>query len=96
MKPAVCCICGKSAVDNSSNKNGGWVEFRNYLEKESVGLLHPAGLEYFCGEHIAAALDFSNLDSEEALRKLKVAISCNNSDISFKSYNESWWRRLFK
>lgn len=96
MKPAVCCMCGKSALDDSPNKNGDWIEFKNYLEQDSASLSHPVGLEYFCSEHISAALDLANMDSDDALHKLNLIISCQDSNINNGSHKVAWWKRLLK
>lgn len=94
MKPAVCCLCGKSALDDSPNKNGDWVEFKNYQEQDSVSLSHPVGLEFFCSEHLSAALDLSNIDSEDALDKLKLIFPCKDSNINNGNHKVSWWKRF--
>lgn len=70
MKPAVCCICGKSALEEKSNKKGDWVEFEDY-DPDKYSLSHPIGLEYFCSEHIVHAIPLKHKKSEEALIELK-------------------------
>ena len=75
MKPAVCCLCGKSALDENALENGDWVEFKNYREKDSVNLTHPLDLEDFCSEHLSAALNVANENSDDALAKLKLFFS---------------------
>jgi hypothetical protein len=94
MKPAVCCICGKSALNDSPNLCGDWVEFKNYLEQDSASLSHPVGLEYFCSEHLSAAHDLASIDSDEALDKLKLIFPYMDSNINYGFHKVSWWKRL--
>jgi hypothetical protein len=93
MKPAVCSLCGKSALDESSGKHGDWVEFHNYQEKDSADLTHPVGLEYFCGEHLSAAQNLSTLNSDEALNELRSIFSTTHLETD-ESEKASWWKRL--
>ena len=67
MKPAVCIICGNS----SSQIEGDWVEFSDYvpLSKNEIG--HPKGLEWFCRNHLSAAKSFANYPSEDGIYLLK-------------------------
>jgi hypothetical protein len=67
MKPAVCIICGKS----SSQIEGDWVEFSDYvpLSKNEIG--HPKGLEWFCCNHLSAVKSFVNYPSEDGINLLK-------------------------
>jgi hypothetical protein len=68
MKPAVCGICGKSAVES---QNGDWVTFANYkrLDDEEIG--HPEGLEWFCELHLEEAKLLSTMNSLDALTELR-------------------------
>ncbi len=94
MKPAVCCLCGKSALDDNSNENGDWVEFKNYQEQDSSNLSHPVGLEYFCSEHLSEALNLSKINSNEALDELKLNFPCKDSNIKNESHKMTWWKRF--
>lgn len=67
MKPAICSICGKFPAA------GDWVAFQDHDEGQPIGLSHPAGLEYFCDEHVGAARRLVSLDAASALATLKKA-----------------------
>lgn len=71
MKPAVCCICGKIPA---TAHEGDWLEFQDY-HSEGIGISHPAGLEYFCDEHVAAARSLTGMDSMDALKQMRTAYS---------------------
>lgn len=67
MKPALCCICGK--IPASANE-GDWLEFQDY-DAEGIGISHPAGLEYFCDEHVGSGRRFISYTAAAALKKIK-------------------------
>lgn len=67
MTPAVCCICGKIPT---TDHDGDWLEFQDY-DAEGMGLSHPQGLEFFCGEHISSGRRFTSFTAAEALKKIK-------------------------
>jgi hypothetical protein len=71
MTPAVCCICGKipAAADD-----GDWLEFQDY-DAAGMGLSHPQGLEFFCGEHISRGRSFILCSAAEALTKIKEGLT---------------------
>jgi len=71
MKPAVCCICGTSTLDEKFGKKGDWVKFDNYRNENSDSLTHPTGLEYFCSEHFFEASQLAHIDSDDALSELE-------------------------
>ena len=68
MKPAVCGVCGKSAIESHS---GDWVTFSDYkqLDKDEIG--HPEGLEWFCERHLEEAKSLLRLKSAEVLVELR-------------------------
>jgi len=94
MKPAICHICGKSALDQGIGSNGGWVEFNNYKPDTSGSLSHPEGLEYFCSEHFPFANKRVHQKSDDALAELKIMFSLENSNALKTKGKLSWWRRL--
>lgn len=96
MKPAICGVCGKCAIDKNSSKQGDWVEFSNYREEFSANITHPEGLEYFCDEHLSVAINFSNMDSHEALEKLKLLYPVQHTIPDEKNLKRSWWEKLIK
>ncbi len=66
MKPAICGVCGRFQVA------GDWVEFQDYDESQLTSLTHPAGLEFFCNEHLGEALKLASQDESSALNALKM------------------------
>lgn len=74
MKLAACCICGK--IPATANE-GDWLEFQDY-HAEGIGMSHPAGLEFFCDEHIDAARSLTGIDSTDALKQMRAvyAVKC--------------------
>ena len=94
MRPAVCSVCGKSAVSENSNKQGDWVEFKNYQAQNAVNLSHPVGLEFFCSEHLAAAIELSGFSSNDALQKLRLIYPNTDSTSKNIHHQVPWWKRL--
>ncbi len=94
MKPAICCICGNSSLDESCDNKGDWVEFKDYQQDNSGNLSHPDGLEYFCSEHLYTAKSLAYKFSNEAVIDLKKQWEDNNALII--NSRSSWWQRLFK
>jgi hypothetical protein len=68
MKPAVCGVCGKSAIESH---NGDWVTFSDYKQPEKDEIGHPEGLKWFCERHLEEAKSLSKLESAEALEELR-------------------------
>jgi len=93
MKPAVCYLCGKSALDEDSGKKGDWVEFRDYREKSDNCLSHPVGLKYFCNEHFLDAKRLRHKKSNEALAELRCKFPIKKHIAVEGSYHHSWWKR---
>ncbi len=71
MRPAICELCGKPAIDEIPPNEGDWIKFANYQLLDQFPLGHPAGMEYFCDEHLAAARPLAHETSEAALAKLR-------------------------
>ena len=92
MKPAICSVCGKSAIENLTSNKGDWVEFQDYDQNSSDSLSHPKGLEYFCGEHLSVAMGYANMDSSEALKQLKIMYPCNKNEESKLTHKRAWWK----
>lgn len=90
MKPAICCVCGKSPI---SLDDGDWVKFKDYDKEATTELSHPIGLEYFCNEHIDEGRSLSNMNSVDALNKLKAMHSFNNVEEVSGNSNKKWWLR---
>ena len=70
MKPAICYLCNKSLACDTGRK-GDHVEFLDY---EYIGDIdgHPAGWEWFCSEHIDAAMELKHYSAADALVILKI------------------------
>ncbi|MBN2662896.1 MAG: hypothetical protein JXR68_04540 [Bacteroidales bacterium] len=74
MRPPICAICHKSF-----SSRGGLVHFslteqekeynKSFEQPGFVG--HPAGLEWFCEEHLPEAKLRSNLTKAQAIRELQ-------------------------
>ncbi len=96
MKPPICSICGKSELGNMHSNKGDWVRFQDYIQNRAESLSHPLsqpkGLEYFCGEHLSAAMKFTHMSSDEALKQLKTMYPCNTNEESKVSPKRSWWK----
>jgi hypothetical protein len=90
MKPAICSICGKSAIES---RNGDWVTFTDYkrLDNEEIG--HPDGLEWFCELHVEEAKSLSQLKSTEALAELRNRHPLTETTKT-KKEKSNWLRRL--
>lgn len=96
MKPAVCYLCGKSAIEENPTKKGDWIEFEDYKQESTGSLSHPIGLEYFCNEHLSASRRLKHKESGEALAELKEMFPPTESSVvSVVKANQksSWWRR---
>jgi hypothetical protein len=93
MKPAVCCVCGTSALDDKSGEKGGWVEFEDYRHESSGSLSHPIGLEYFCSEHFSEAKRMRHIKSDEALAEMKLMFPSKRSSVLTANNKPPWWRR---
>jgi len=96
MKPAICYLCGKSALDESSDDKGNWVEFEDYKKESVDNLSHPIGLEYFCNEHFSEANRLKHKKSDEALIELKKIYFVIKDNVILPSLIPSWWQRLMK
>jgi len=66
MKPAICYLCRKLAIDEPKNDKGDWLKFVNYHKDTTGSLGHPEGFVYVCNEHISAAKLLLEKTSEEA------------------------------
>jgi hypothetical protein len=95
VKPAVCVLCGKAAIDTPSPNNGDWVEFADYRAQDPVMLGHPIGLEYFCDEHVAAAKHLTSKPSTEVLAQLREQLGDLQKYTTTSPRQVSWWQRLF-
>jgi len=77
MKPPICAICDRDF--RTAISEGGLVQFtltpsetEKYINmKDSKISGHPAGLEWFCKDHIEAAKKYKNLTKTHALRIIK-------------------------
>lgn len=99
MKPAVCFLCGKAAVDEDPGRKGDWIEFSNYEPESNITLEHPEGMEYVCGDHVEKAKELKSLNSLDALHRLQKEFGrCDNNKINNSSTKSMWHRvsSLFK
>ena len=96
MKPAICSVCGKSSLEESSGQKGDWVEFKNYKFENTSSLSHPIGLEYFCSDHLASALEFINKNSDVAIDDLKMQFPYMQPTPDNDNHKTSWWKRLMR
>lgn len=71
MKPATCFLCGRASIDEEPDTKGDWVKFADYSETAADTLSHPNGLEYVCGEHLAAAQGLAEETTQAALVELR-------------------------
>jgi hypothetical protein len=95
MKPAVCLLCGKTAIEEIGASRGDWVQFAEYVETSADSLDHPKGLEYFCDEHLASAQPLASKLSQEALADLQRQFGTTFAHHPTKAGQpQSWWRRL--
>lgn len=95
MKPAVCLLCGKTAIEEIGPSRGDWVQFAEYVEPSTESLDHPEGLEYLCDEHLAAAQALASKSSHEALADLQRQFGTTFASHQTKARQpQSWWRRL--
>ena len=77
MRPPICAVCSEFAINE--DKKSGLIYFAltdeekkaNERFKEPGFMGHPAGREWFCGNHYAAAKELKHLSSSEAIQKLK-------------------------
>lgn len=90
MKPAVCGVCGISAIQS---RTGDWVTFSDYrgVDNEEIG--HLEGLEWFCESHLEEAKLLSDQKSSEALAKLQHQYPAT-SNIKTNVKKTHWWQRL--
>lgn len=93
MKPAICCVCGKIP---SSLGDGDWVKFQDYDGETTPELTHPAGLEYFCNEHLKEGRSLISMKSIDALNKLRAAHSFDNTKEVSRTPQKKWWLRWLK
>ena len=93
MKPAVCLLCGKAAVDEIGVNRGNWVQFAEYVEARTHSLDHPKGLEYFCDEHLASAHALASKSSREALAELRQKLGTTFAPHPTKPRQPRSWRR---
>lgn len=74
MRPPICAICHKSF-----SNGGGLVQFalteeeKEYNKRfDQPGFVgHPAGLEWFCDEHLSEAKLRSNMSKTQAINELQ-------------------------
>ena len=71
MKPAVCFLCGKAAMDEQPGYKGDWIEFSDYQAGSNTSLDHPEGVEYICNDHILSARKLVTLNSKNGLEELR-------------------------
>jgi len=90
VKPALCGVCGKSAIESP---NGDWVTFSDHKKSASEVIGHPEGLEWFCEEHLDEANLLSGLKSSEALAELRNRYPSIESRAPEQA-KDSWFRRL--
>lgn len=90
MKPAVCSICGKIPT---KTQMGDWVEFSDYDTEGEKDLSHPDGLEFFCDEHIDAALSLAGMTSTEALKQLRALYADPVVNQNTESTKKPFWKR---
>ena len=96
MKPAVCFLCGKSAIEEPQDNKGDWLKFADYQQDSSTSLTHPEGLEYVCNEHLSAAKLLINKSSKEALLELQQKYGKFDKAIyqGPMSNKQTWWQRI--
>lgn len=95
MKPAVCLLCGKAAIEEAGPSRGDWVQFAEYVEASTDSLDHPKGLEYLCDEHLAAGQALISKSSQEALAELQRQFGTTFAPHPANARQpQSWWRRL--
>lgn len=90
MKPALCGVCGKSAIESH---NGDWITFSDYKNPDNEEIGHPDGLEWFCELHLEEAKLLSKLKSKEALTELRNRHPISET-IKTKKEKSNWLRRL--
>ena len=95
MKPAVCMVCGRSAAAEPAGNKGDWVRFADYESAGATSIGHPAGLEYACHEHVAAAKALASTSAAEALTKLRAQFGAPPPVSLHQPVGASWWQRLF-
>lgn len=80
MRPPICAVCDKDFRDESDG--GDTVSFllteedkedNKKLDEEGMAG-HPAGMEWFCDEHLPVAKKYQHLTLAEALPKIKEEI----------------------
>jgi hypothetical protein len=89
MKPAICGVCGTSALQS---RKGDWLIFPDYKGVDNEELTHPAGLEWFCEHHLEAAKLLPGRTAPDAITELKKQYARTYSD-SPKAGKAHWWRR---
>jgi len=90
MKPAICGVCGTSAVQSST---GDWVTFSDYKSLDNKEIGHPEGLEWFCESHLEEAKLLSGKTSTEALSDLRKRHP-KTETIAIVKEKGHWWQRL--
>ncbi len=92
MRMPICMICGTPAIHQQPPKGGEWVKFADYVD-QGFSMADHDGLEYFCGNHVAAARALAAKTSTDALADLKKQFA------DCPQYNEepmpSLWQRVF-
>lgn len=80
MRPPICCICeerfdpGRSGDQVSFTRRPSDDAFHARMEREGL-VGHPPEVEWFCGEHLAAAQALAHLSIAEALHELRRSLS---------------------
>ena len=71
-KPSIFEGCGVAASGLSIELAGESVLFSDFLPDAPITIGHPAEMEHFCGRHLKAARELSNMSSIDAISKLRL------------------------
>jgi len=74
MRPPLCSVCDR-AQDKYPQLRFDVVKFADYRPLPDGRVGHPEGLEWFCGDHLDAAMAVRHLNSANALQQLRVRAS---------------------
>lgn len=100
MRPPICAICGKDFGD--AGISGDWVSFEltdeekkyNKKFKEPGFVGHPAGLEWFCDDHLQGAEEYSFLTLKEALPHIQTYEPISIIEPKIPPKSTSWLDRI--
>jgi len=81
VRPPICAVCGKRFDENVRLLRFTLSDEEREANKrfDRPGFVgHPAGLEWFCGEHAKIAEKFVHLTKHEALRQIQQELEFGN------------------